>query len=419
MSHRTPPGQPPDDVASAKWGWSHSQPHPSGATGWLPVAHRKSPHTLAAHYDEDVVPRDSDCGTSYSTALPSPLCTSSNTATYTPLDSSFSANTGPWQLNQSASTWSPNAIGNSATFPAFSARKAQPQYDVPLRESAWLVPVDTLANGVDEVSAAFLQLVESQEGGRLGGAVPLLRLLLSDGYFAQDELLDVVDWDRLRRLAETSVSRILRVTRLVPSAPTWGRPKLDELLTSNATTTPNDFSEIDHSDRSAELLPPADTTPDYSIHDYPLYDMSTIGSVVQPLTIPTNPWTKSFALLTPRPKTPLHPTAQSIEPGVHPSAGHQQSVSHTPHTRTILDAAGVAKRRCIDCGVEHTTQWRTHPEGLGSLCNACGQHQRKHRTPRSLQAIRRGRARANDKLLNTTDRYRRAQSLYLGDAEGS
>ncbi|KAF8196348.1 hypothetical protein K438DRAFT_1826049 [Mycena galopus ATCC 62051] len=360
---------------------------------------------LTAHScDEDIVPRDFDCGAGYSTVLPSPLCTSPNTVFYTsPLDSSFPADTSSWQLDQSAPTWSPNAIGtsgisldHSATFPAFWRRKAQPQH-APRQESAWLGPVDALAKGIDTVSAAFLQLVESQECNQLDEAVPLLRLLLSDGYLAQDELLAVVDWDRLRTLAENSVSRVLRrATWLMPQSATWRHPKPDaELLTPNATSL-NDFSGIDHSDHSAEYLPPAGTTPDYCTADYQLYGIPTIGSAVQPFTTPTTPSTISSALSTPRPETPLHPAGQSIEPEVHHSAEHQQSASHTPYTSAITDAAGVAKRRCIDCGVDHTKQWRTHPESLGSLCNACGQHQWKHRAPRSLQAIRRGRARAND-----------------------
>ncbi|KAF8196380.1 hypothetical protein K438DRAFT_1760531 [Mycena galopus ATCC 62051] len=357
--------------------------------------------TLAAH-SEDIVPRDFDCWAGHSTVLPSPLCTSSSTATHTQLDLSFLADSSPWQL-QSAPTWSPNSTGTKegsldpTAFPAIYRRKARSQWDTPCRESAWLAPVDVLTSGVDAVSAAFLQLVESQEGARLGGAIPLLRLLLSDGCLGQDELLALVDWDRLRKLAENSFSRLFRhVTRLVPSSTTWGHSKLDELSTSKTAPTPNYFSDIDHLDRSAEFLPPADTTPDYSISAYRWYDVPTIGSPVQPFTIPTIPSTISSALWTPQPETPLHPAEQPIEPGGFPQCEQQQSVSHTPHTTIANDAVGVSKRRCIDCGVDQTTQWRTHPESLGSLCNACGQHQWKHRAPRSLQAIRRGRARANE-----------------------
>jgi hypothetical protein len=85
---------------------------------------------------------------------------------------------------------------------------------------------------------------------------------------------------------------------------------------------------------------------------------------------------------------------QPEEPGVRP-AEHQQSLSQTPHTG--VDSAVPAKRRCHDCGVDNTKQWRTHPEIPGSLCNACGQHQWKHGVPRSLQVITRGRAKANNR----------------------
>ncbi|KAF8196340.1 hypothetical protein K438DRAFT_2016857 [Mycena galopus ATCC 62051] len=173
----------------------------------------------------------------------------------------------------------------------------------------------SIKEGVDTVSAAFLQLVESQECNQLDEAVPLLRLLLSDGYLAQDELLAVVDWDRLRTLAESPPSCHL------------------------AYTNPNDFSGIDRSDRSAEFLPPAGTTPDHCTADYQLYGMPTIGSAVQPFTIPTTPSTISSAFSTPRPETPLHPAEQPIEPEVHHSAEHQQSASHTPYTSVITDAA--------------------------------------------------------------------------------
>jgi hypothetical protein len=87
---------------------------------------------------------------------------------------------------------------------------------------------------------------------------------------------------------------------------------------------------------------------------------------------------------------------QPEEPGVRPSE-HQQSLSQTPHTGAIVDSAVPAKRRCHDCGVDNTKQWRTHPEIPGSLCNACGQHQCKHGVPRSLPAIMRERAKANNR----------------------
>ncbi|KAF7349415.1 hypothetical protein MSAN_01731400 [Mycena sanguinolenta] len=90
----------------------------------------------------------------------------------------------PWQPGRSAPRWSQNAIN----------------------ASPWIAYVDALANGVDTVSAAFLQLVEFHERSQLDKSLSdLLRSSLSNGYVAPEDLLSVVDWGRLRNLA---VSRV-------------------------------------------------------------------------------------------------------------------------------------------------------------------------------------------------------------------
>ncbi|KAJ7456819.1 hypothetical protein B0H11DRAFT_2321573 [Mycena galericulata] len=96
----------------------------------------------------------------------------------------------------------------------------------------------------------------------------------------------------------------------------------------------------------------------------------------------------------PQPEPPFNWPEPRTEPAeLHHSPGHQQPAS--------LDAATAPKRRYLDCQVEHTKQWRKHPEHPGYLCNACGQHHAKHKSPQTLQTIRRERARANDKYAAT------------------
>ncbi|KAF7349421.1 hypothetical protein MSAN_01732000 [Mycena sanguinolenta] len=78
-----------------------------------------------------------------------------------------------------------------------------PDGDASWTEGTWI--------GVDAVSAAFLrflQLVEFQGWSQLGESAPeLLGVLLSNGCLGSNELLAVVDWERLRILAEKSFSR--------------------------------------------------------------------------------------------------------------------------------------------------------------------------------------------------------------------
>ncbi|KAJ6493146.1 hypothetical protein C8R45DRAFT_183799 [Mycena sanguinolenta] len=94
--------------------------------------------------------------------------------------------------------------------------------------------------------------------------------------------------------------------------------------------------------------------------------------------------------------TMVDPATHSSEPGAHPSAKHEQSLSNTPHADY---SPGVSRRRCSNCGVDDTPQWRRHPDTSEYLCNRCGHHQRKYGRARSLQVISRGtrRARANHK----------------------
>ncbi|KAF7349416.1 hypothetical protein MSAN_01731500 [Mycena sanguinolenta] len=257
---------------------------------------------------------------------------------------SVPSDTAPWQSGQSASTWSQNAID----------------------ASPWIASVDALANGVDTISAAVLQLVEFHERNQLDNfPSDLLEFSLRNGYLAPDDLLAAIDWERLRSLA---------ASRVFPPRSSNPLGHLEGYELPNQTT-PRDPSRVDHSD-GAELLP------------FPLDEMPTTSSS-----------TASSSLLTPRPRTPPHPATQSIEPGVHPSTEYyEQPLAQTPHTGAIVDGGGSSRRRCFDCGEENDPkQWWKHPEIPGDLCNSCGQHRKKYGRPRSPRLIERGKERANRK----------------------
>ncbi|KAJ6493147.1 hypothetical protein C8R45DRAFT_1136111 [Mycena sanguinolenta] len=301
----------------------------------LPKSYHRS-ITLSAFIAMNDAHRNFDRATNWhhSTANPNPTST---TAFYPSFHGGFPADIATWETDQFVQTWPPNAIGTTV------GPTNQPRYSDARPKSPYLAP---LANGVDAVSAAFLQFVELHERSQLDKLCSdLLRLSLSNGCLAPDELLGVVDWERLRNLAEKSLSRAF--TPLVPS----GR--------------------LVHG--GAEPL-----------SRFPWDDGLSVPS------------TASASLLTPGPSTLVDPAAHSSEPGAH-SAEHEQSLSKMPHTGMIMDSAGHSRRRCSNCGVGDTTQWRTHPQIPGFLCNPCGQHQRKHGRARSLQAISRGtrRTRAN------------------------
>ncbi|KAJ6493154.1 hypothetical protein C8R45DRAFT_1136134 [Mycena sanguinolenta] len=240
---------------------------------------------------------------------------------------------------QSVQTWSPNAIGTTAG----PAGQAQCISDTP--ESLGLASVDAPANDVDAVSAAFLRFVELHERSQLDKLCSdLLRLSLRNGHLAPDELLGVVDWERLRNLAEKSLGRAF--TPLVPSG------------------------GINHA--GAEPL-----------SRFPWNDGLSVPQA----------WaaSSSNSLLRPGPSTLVDPAAHSSDPGAHPSAEHERSSSNTPHAEHL---PAVSRRRCSNCGVDDTTQWRRHPETSDYLCNRCGHHQRKYGRARSLQVISRGTRRA-------------------------
>ncbi|KAJ6476955.1 hypothetical protein C8R45DRAFT_368208 [Mycena sanguinolenta] len=289
--------------------------------------------------------RNFDLATNWhdSTALPNPTNT---TAFYPPFHGGFPADTAPWEPDQFVQTWSPNAVGTTVG-PAEQARgqEARPK-------SPCVVSVD----GVDAVSAAFLQLVEFHERNQLDtSSFDLLRFSLKNGYLAPDDLLAVVDWERLRNLAEKSLGRAF--TPLVPS------------------------SRIDHSDGGAEPL-----------SRFPWNDVFSVPSTTS----------SSNSLLPPGPNTLVDPVAHSSEP----SAENEQSLPKTPHAGAIIDSPGVSSRRCSNCGVDHTTQWRRHPATSEYLCNRCGHHQRKYGFPRSTQGTRRSRARTRSAKANQKDRAR-------------
>ncbi|KAJ6493152.1 hypothetical protein C8R45DRAFT_989042, partial [Mycena sanguinolenta] len=243
-------------------------------------------------------------------------------------------------------TWPPNAIGTTA------GPTKQPRYSDARPKSPYLAPVDLLANGVDAISAAFLQFLQlvELEGCSQIDKTPLLIFLLRHGYLSQNELLGAVDWKRLRNLAENSLSRAF--TPLVPS------------------------SRSDHSDGGAEPL-----------SRFPWDDLLSVSGKAS----------SSNSLLTPGSSTLIDPAAHSSEPGAHPSAEHEQSFSNTPHAGY---SPGVSSRRCSNCGVDHTTQWRRHPATSEYLCNRCGHHQRKYGFPRSTQGTRRSRARTRSAKAN-------------------
>ncbi|KAJ6476940.1 hypothetical protein C8R45DRAFT_1077016 [Mycena sanguinolenta] len=275
----------------------------------------------------------------HSTANPNPTST---TAFYPSFHGGFPADTAAWKTDQFVQTWPPNAIGTTA------GPTKQPRYSDARPKSPYFAPVDPLTNGVDAVSTAFLQFVELHERSQLDKLCSdLLRLSLSNGCLAPDELLGVVDWERLRNLAEKSLSRAF--TPLVPS-------------------------------------------PDGGMEPWSHFPRDDVFSV--PSTA-----SSSNSLLTPGTSTLVDPVAHPSDPGARPSAEHEQSLSKTPHTGTIMDSAGHSRRRCSNCGVDDTAQWRMHPQIPGFLCNPCGQHQGKHGRARSLQTISRGtrRPRTNHK----------------------
>ncbi|KAJ6476937.1 hypothetical protein C8R45DRAFT_1102226 [Mycena sanguinolenta] len=205
----------------------------------------------------------------------------------------FSALTG-WR-EQSVPAWSSNSTGTTAG----ATGQARCIIDTP--ESPGLASVYAPANDVDAVSSAFLQLVEFQGRNQFSKPAPeLLRVLLNNGCLAPDELLGVIDWERLRNLAEKSLGRAF--TPLVP------------------------FSRIDHSDGGAEPL-----------SRFPWDDVLSV------------PWTISSSLLTPGPSTLVDPAAHSSEPGAHPSAEHEQSFSNTSHAGY---SPGISRRRCSNCGAD-------------------------------------------------------------------
>jgi hypothetical protein len=248
-------------------------------------------------------------------------------------------------------------------------------------ENTRSAPAD-LANGDGAVSAAFLQLVESHGHSRSDKSLSLLRLLLRDGYLPPDELLTVVDWDRLLGVAAASVSRVLRS----PTGPLAS--ELDHspsLFNWNATTTLNDLRGVDHFAHSG----PADMMLDHPISDHQSYNMPRIGSAVQPLSSPcysndaaspvsssgtpgivpvSSPIALPFFTL-PR-ETPFHSPEPSFDLELYHSPEHQRPASQT-HTSSIVDGADASER------------------------NARGQYLWKHRKPQSLHAIMRERARAN------------------------
>ncbi|KAJ7908076.1 hypothetical protein B0H13DRAFT_1878986 [Mycena leptocephala] len=357
--------------------------------------------SLAPLSNADNISFDFDSGGGYSTLTSSP-CTPPHTLSYKPLHSGLPADANTW-LNPftpiNVATSSPNALptaGPGEHSTAFSdpwrSKARAEDGDAPWLESSSL---DVRENGVDAVSAAFLQLIEAHGCGPSPEVVPLLRLLLCNSCLPREELLDVVDWRRLLRLAATSSSRVLRCTAwLVPST-------TSSLISTGSTTVRNS-------------CPPADTTPRTAISDYELHGMQSLSpsrflngpaspalpsgalnSVLTASTIPTTPLTISPAFFMPPPrpesppKIPLNSSEPTIEPELDHSPKHQQPVSQP-------DAATASKRRCLDCKVEHTKQWRTHPELPGYLCNVRGQHQAKHKSPRSQLAIRREWARANE-----------------------
>ncbi|KAJ6493150.1 hypothetical protein C8R45DRAFT_989036, partial [Mycena sanguinolenta] len=261
-----------------------------------------------------------------STVLPNPTST---TAFYPSFHGDFPVDTTPWEPDQFVQTWSPNAVGTTPG-PAEQARG---------REARPKRPRVASVDGVDVVSAAFLQLVEFHERNQLDTSpFDLVRFSLKNGYLAPDDLLAVVDWKRLQNLAFTDgfPSPVQSSDLNNPQG-----YELPNSVTSNRLKIPSDISRGDH----------------------------------------------SYALWTPWPETLPPPTAQLIEPRVHPSAEYEQSSSQTPNPDAIMDTGGVSRRRCFNCGVDHTTQWRRHPETSGFLCNACWQHQSKHGTARSPQWI--------------------------------
>ncbi|KAJ7264714.1 hypothetical protein C8J57DRAFT_1230484 [Mycena rebaudengoi] len=295
----------------------------------------------------------------------------------------------PWEHNTPFSDpWSCNAVGD---------------VDAPWRR---ITCVDALANrdGLDAVSEAFLVLIEAYKCGSDPEVVALLRLLLCNSRLPREVLLGVVDLSRLLEYAAISSSRVFHGAASREPSSTRGRDA-------------NLEHPLNGADHSAELLSLADTTPHIAISDHelegsqPLSPFSNISAspvchsdalniIDLPSNVPTSPSTISAAFLMPPLMHPFdasgvkHPPKMTPDRSldVDPEDQHSASGTHFP---------AALRRRCMDCEVEHTTQWRTHPQFPGYLCNACGQHHTKHKSRRSPLAIRRERARAHDKYAAT------------------
>ncbi|KAJ7841627.1 hypothetical protein B0H14DRAFT_3457397 [Mycena olivaceomarginata] len=351
--------------------------------------------------------------TSFDFESPS-LYTPGHTFGYEAFHSGLPADPNCW----TSSYASPSSIPGerSTPFPDPWSCNATEDCDAPWRGIAC---VDPLASGLDAVNVAFLLLIEAYKCGSDPEIVALLRPLLCNSRLPREVLLGVVDWSRLLELAAISSSRVLcgAASREPPPAPSRDA-KLEHSLNwlpLNGTTA---HSDLQGADCSVELLSLADTRPRVAISDYesegwrplspfsngsaaPAFQSDALNISSLSSIVPASPPTFSASLPTPPPIHPFNPslaeplpkaTSNSPEPSL--NVEHQRSASRTP-------SPTAPRRQCMDCAVEHTTQWRTHPQLSGYLCNACGQHQAKHKSRRSPLAIRRERARANDKCAPT------------------
>jgi hypothetical protein len=348
--------------------------------------------------------------TSFDFESPS-LYTPGHTLAYEAFHSGLPADPNCW----ASSYASPSSIPGecSTPFPDPRSCNATEDGDAPWRGIAC---VDPLASGLDAVNVAFLLLIEAYKCGSDPEVVALLRPLLCNSRLPREVLLDVVDWSRLLKLAAISSSRVLCGAASREPSPAPSRDaKLEHSLNwlpSNGTTAHSDLQGADH---SVQLLSLADTTPRIAISDYesegwrplspfssgsagPAFHSDALNISSLSSIVPTSPAKFSASLPTPPPIHPFDPslaepppktTSNSREPSLNVDPEHQEPASRTP-------SPTAPRRQCMDCAVEHTTQWRTHPQLSGYLCNACGQHQAKHKSRRSPLAIRRERARANE-----------------------
>ncbi|KAK7030075.1 hypothetical protein R3P38DRAFT_2933060 [Favolaschia claudopus] len=321
---------------------------------------------------------------------------------------------------------------------------------------------------IDTVSEAFIALVDCGNWRESEEGYMLLRLSLYQGWLPRQELLKVVDWDRLRKLAAASAAShggtkfpLDAMADLLPSTScnadisypprsndalvfnsdfpafpvdntTFRPPKLSlspaNISRSFMTMSPEALRPLRPSVK-AEICPSSgilsagdiDTTTSHNGCGTPCaIAMESAGlpanvihsrksspdplqnstSHEQFLTSPFGTAPRSPSPMLPSdisPNITIAPDSLSTPPKIPsymdsalPRSPHNiQRTSQSLHvTDPISETTSLApKRRCDHCQVDHTTQWRMHPQKDVHLCNACGQYLSRQGKPRPLDTI--------------------------------